>query len=331
MLRYAFKRLVALIPVLLGVALLIFTIMYFTPGDPARLQLGDQATEEQLATWREARDLDKPFVVQFAKYIWGIVSRADFGISYKTGKPVSTAILERFPTTFVLAMATCFVGMLVGILLGVVAANHQNTWIDSLARIFGIVGISMPNFWFALLLILIFAVRLRWFPVSGWYGPKYMVLPAVALGMAHAATLMRITRSSMLDCIRQDYVTTARAKGQKESVITRHHIFRNALIPILTAVGSAFGVALGGALITEQIFSIPGLGSLMVNAITNRDYPQVRGSVLLLAASYSLVNLLVDLLYAAVDPRIKAQYSGKKKKKKQPENVKPEAKEATVA
>lgn len=329
MLRYALKRLLALLPVLLGVALLIFTIMYFTPGDPAVLQLGDQATEQQLADWRAARDLDKPFFVQFGKYIWGIVSRGDFGISYKTGKAVSTAILERFPTTFVLAMATCLVAMVVGILLGIVAANHQNTWIDSLARIFGIVGISMPNFWFALLLILVFAVKLRMFPVSGWYGPKYMVLPAIALGLAHAASLMRITRSSMLDCIRQDYVTTARAKGQTEGVITRHHILRNAMIPIITAAGTAFGVALGGALITEQIFSIPGLGSLMVNAITNRDYPQVRGSVLLLATSYSLVNLLVDLLYAAIDPRIKALYQSGKKKKKKAE--KPEEKEAAEA
>ena len=165
-------------------------------------------------------------------------------------------------------------------------------------------------------MILWFAVDLKWFPVSGWYGPKYLVLPALTMGLTFTASLMRTTRSSMLDCIRQDYVITARAKGQKERVITYHHVFRNALIPIITAAGSAFGIALCGAVVTEQVFSIPGLGSLMVNAITTRDYPLVRGSVLLLAVSFSLVNLLVDLLYACVDPRIKAQFAGKSLKKK---------------
>lgn len=309
MLRYLLKRLLALIPVLLGVAFLIFTMMYFTPGDPAAMVLGDQASEEQLNEWRAARDLDKPFLEQFGKYIWGIVSQGDFGISYKTGKNVTSALLERFPTTFVLAIATCVIAMVLGVLLGILAANHQGTWIDSVLRVFGMAGVSMPIFWLGLLMILWFAVDLKWFPVSGWYGPKYLVLPALTMGLTFTASLMRTTRSSMLDCIRQDYVITARAKGQKERVITYHHVFRNALIPIITAAGSAFGIALCGAVITEQVFSIPGLGNLMVNAITTRDYPLVRGSVLLLAVSFSLVNLLVDLLYACVDPRIKAQFA----------------------
>ena len=316
MLRYLLKRLLALIPVLLGVAFLIFTMMYFTPGDPAAMVLGDQASEEQLNEWRAARDLDKPFLEQFGKYIWGIVSQGDFGISYKTGKNVTSALLERFPTTFVLAIATCVIAMVLGVLLGILAANHQGTWIDSVLRVFGMAGVSMPIFWLGLLMILWFAVDLEWFPVSGWYGPKYLVLPALTMGLTFTASLMRTTRSSMLDCIRQDYVITARAKGQKERVITYHHVFRNALIPIITAAGSAFGIALCGAVVTEQVFSIPGLGSLMVNAITTRDYPLVRGSVLLLAVSFSLVNLLVDLLYACVDPRIKAQFAGKSLKKK---------------
>ena len=316
MLRYLLKRLLALIPVLLGVAFLIFTMMYFTPGDPAAMVLGDQASEEQLNEWRAARDLDKPFLEQFGKYIWGIVSQDDFGISYKTGKNVTSALLERFPTTFVLAIATCVIAMVLGVLLGILAANHQGTWIDSVLRVFGMAGVSMPIFWLGLLMILWFAVDLKWFPVSGWYGPKYLVLPALTMGLTFTASLMRTTRSSMLDCIRQDYVITARAKGQKERVITYHHVFRNALIPIITAAGSAFGIALCGAVVTEQVFSIPGLGSLMVNAITTRDYPLVRGSVLLLAVSFSLVNLLVDLLYACVDPRIKAQFAGNSLKKK---------------
>ncbi len=316
MLRYFIRRLLTLIPVLLGVALLIFTMMYFTPGDPAAIVLGDQASETQIAEWRAARDLDKPFFEQFGKYIWGIVSRGDFGISYKTGKNVTSALLERFPTTFVLAIATCAVAMVLGVLLGILAANHQGTWVDNVLRIFGMAGVSMPIFWLGLLMILWFAVELKWFPVSGWYGPKYIVLPAMTMGLTFTASLMRTTRASMLDCIRQDYATTARAKGQRESVITYHHVFRNALIPIITVAGSTFGIALCGAVITEQVFSIPGLGSLMVNAITTRDYPLVRGSVLLLAVSFSLVNLLIDMLYAYVDPRIKAQFVGKAAKRK---------------
>lgn len=311
MLRYLIRRLLALIPVLLGVAFLIFTMMYFTPGDPATIILGDQASPEQLAEWRAVRGLDKPFLQQFGKYIADIVFRGDFGVSYKTGKNVTSSLLERFPTTFVLAIATCAIAILLGVLLGILAANNQGSWIDNILRIFGMAGVSMPIFWLGLLLILWFAVQLKWFPVSGWYGSKYVVLPALTMGLTFTASLMRTTRSSMLDCIKQDYVVTARAKGQTEHVITYHHVLRNALIPIITAAGSAFGISLSGAVITEQVFSIPGLGSLMVNAISTRDYPLIRGSVLLLAVSFSMVNLLVDFLYAFVDPRIKAQFSGK--------------------
>jgi len=316
MLRYFLKRLLAMIPVLLAVTFLIFTMMYFTPGDPATIILGDQASPEQVAKWRAARDLDKPFFQQFGNYLWKIVSRGDFGISYKTGKNVTSALLERFPTTFILAIATCVIAILLGVFLGILAANRQGTWIDNILRLFGMVGVSMPIFWLGLLLILWFAVQLKMFPVSGWYGPKYVVLPALAMGLTFTASIMRTTRSSMLDCIKQDYVTTALAKGQSDNVITYHHVLRNALIPIITAAGSVFGIALAGAVITEQVFSIPGLGSLMVNAITTRDYPLIRGSVILLAVSFSMVNLLVDFLYALVDPRIKAQFAGKAAKRK---------------
>jgi len=291
-------------------------MMYFTPGDPATIILGDQASPEQVAKWRAARDLDKPFFQQFGNYLWKIVSRGDFGISYKTGKNVTSALLERFPTTFILAIATCVIAILLGVFLGILAANRQGSWIDNILRLFGMVGVSMPIFWLGLLLILWFAVKLKWLPVSGWYGPKYIVLPAITMGLTFTASIMRTTRSSMLDCIKQDYVVTALAKGQSDRVITYHHVLRNALIPIITAAGSVFGIALAGAVITEQVFSIPGLGSLMVNAITTRDYPLIRGSVVLLAVSFSMVNLLVDFLYAFVDPRIKAQFSGKTAKRK---------------
>ncbi|MDO4492456.1 MAG: ABC transporter permease [Clostridia bacterium] len=321
MLRYFLKRIVALIPVLLAVSFLIFTMMYLTPGDPATMVLGDQASPEQLAEWRAARDLDKPFLQQFGSYIWKIVAHGDFGISYKTGKNVTQSLLERFPTTFVLAVATCIIASVLGVLLGILAANRQNTWVDSLLRVFGMAGVSMPIFWLGLLMIMWFAVKMHWFPVSGWKGPQYVVLPAVTMGLTFMANLLRTTRSSMLDCVRQDYVTTARAKGQKESVITYHHVLMNALIPIITAAGSTFGIALCGAVVTEQTFSIPGLGTLMVSAISTRDYPLVRGSVLLLAVSFSVVNLLMDMLYAAVDPRVKAQFAAKGGKRKKKETA----------
>lgn len=328
MLRYIIKRILTLIPVLFCVAFLIFTMMYMSRGDPATIILGDQATEEQLAQWRAVRGLDKPFWEQFGSYIWGIITRGDFGISYKTGQHVTQSLLERFPTTFVLAVATCAIATVFGVLLGILAANRQGTWVDNLLRVLGMAGVSIPIFWLGLLMIIWFAVDRHWFPVSGWYGPRYIVLPALTMGLTFTANIMRTTRSSMLDCIRQDYVITARAKGQKESVITWHHVLRNALIPIITAVGNVFGISLCGAVITEQVFSIPGLGSLMINAINTRDYPLVRGSVLLLAASFAVVNLLVDLLYAFVDPRIKAQFVGSaRRKKKQP----PQAKEARQA
>lgn len=316
MFRYIVKRVLMLIPVLFCVAFLIFTMMYFSRGDPATMILGDQATQEQLDEWRQEHGLDKPFWEQFVNYIWGIVSRGDFGTSYHSGVSVTESIMERFPTTFVLAVATCFIAIICGVLLGILAANHQGTWIDNVLRILGMAGVSVPIFWLGLLMILWFAVDRQWFPVSGWYGPKYVVLPAVTMGLTFTASLMRTTRSSMLDCIRQDYVITARAKGQKERVITYHHVLRNALIPIITAAGSTFGISLCGAVITEQVFSIPGLGSLMINAINNRDYPLVRGSVLMLATSFGVVNLLVDILYACVDPRIKAQFVGSARRKK---------------
>jgi peptide/nickel transport system permease protein len=330
MLRYIVKRILALIPVLFCVAFLIFTMMYFSRGDPATMTLGDQATEEQLAEWRAARGLDKPFWQQFGSYIWGIVSRGDLGVSYKTGQHVTQSLLERFPTTFVLAVATCAIAIVFGVLLGILAANRQGTWVDNLLRVLGMAGVSIPIFWLGLLLILWMAVEHQWFPVSGWYGPRYVVLPALTMGLTFTASIMRTTRSSMLDCIRQDYVTTARAKGQRESVITYHHVLRNALIPIITAAGNVFGISLCGAVITEQVFSIPGLGSLMINAINTRDYPLVRGSVLLLATSFAVVNLLVDLLYACVDPRIKAQFvssarTGAKKPEEEPADKKPGA------
>ncbi len=315
MLVYIIKRIFAMIPVLLGVSLLIFSILFLVPGDPASLVLGEQASEEVKEEWRDKYGLNDPFWVQYFDYMKDIVTKGDFGNSYKTGRPITQTIMERFPNTFLLASLASVAAMILGMSLGIIAAINKNTIIDTIVGIFGMIGVSMPVFWSALLLILFFAVQNPVFPVSGWYGPRYWVLPSIALAFHHTASIMRITRSSVLDCIRQDYVRTARAKGQNESFIIFHHVLKNAMIPIITAVGQMFGIAIGGAVILEQIFSIPGLGRLMVDGINARDYPQVRGSVLLLALSISVVNLIMDILYAFVDPRIKSQFKGTSKRK----------------
>ncbi|MCD8123868.1 MAG: ABC transporter permease [Lachnospiraceae bacterium] len=316
MIRYACRRIIAMIPVLIGVTIFIFALLALTPGDPATLVLGENASLEALEAWRESYGLNDSLPVQYLNYMKGLL-HGDLGNSYRTGESVTSAIMQRFPTTVLLATIAVTLAIIIGLLFGIAAANHQNTWLDTILRIFGMFGISVPAFWLDLMLIIFFGVTLRILPVSGWYGPRYWILPGIASALIHAANIVRITRSSMLDNIRMDYVRTARAKGQTENYITYHHVLRNALIPIMTTAGSAYALALGGAMITEQIFSIPGIGVLMLTAINNRDYPLIRGCVIVLASTTCLVNLLVDLLYAAVDPRIKAQYKnyGKRKKK----------------
>lgn len=315
--RYVVKRLLMLIPVVIGVSFLIFALMYFAPGDPAAMALGESATPQAIERWNEEHGLNNPFFVQYGKYMYNIITEFDFGTSYRTGRSVTDMLIKRFPVTLLLALPTTLVSLMIGAFLGIMAAKYQGTWIDTLMRVIGMFGVSMPGFWLSLMMMLFLAVKLRWLPVSGFYGPKYLVLPIVSMTFYGVATLVRITRSSMLDCSRQDYVRTARAKGQSEGKITRHHILRNALIPIVTSAGQHFGAMLGGSLVQEQIFNIPGLGILLVSAINNRDYPQIRGSIILLAVSFCLVNLLVDIIYAYIDPRIKAQYQGASRRRKQ--------------
>ena len=308
MIQYIIKRLLHMIPVLLGVSFLIFTILYLTPGDPAQIILTSEATPEMREAWRDQYGLNDPFLVQYFNFIGGIVLRGDWGTNYVSGRSVTSDIMLRFPNTFLLACLTTAIAFVIGILLGIFTAKHQNTWLDTTFSTVGMVGISMPQFWLGLLLLILFALNLKWFPMAGFSGPKYWVLPSVALGVQNAAILMRFTRTSVLECIRQDYVRTARAKGQTERVITRHHIVRNALIPIITTVGGTFGGALGHAMVIEQVFSINGLGRLMVEAIAVRNYSIIRAAVLLLAVSFSVIYLILDLLYAAVDPRIRADF-----------------------
>lgn len=310
MLKYALKRMLMLVPVLIGVALIIFSLLYITPGDPARLILGEQVSEEAIKEFRDKQGLNDPFGVQFVSYIYKAVRYGDIGHSYVTKKPVIQEVIAAFPATFKLALLAVLVAAAIGIPLGIVSAVKQYSFIDSVAMLFAMIGISMPSFWLGLLLILFFSVELGWFPSSGFDTPAAMVLPAIALGLQSMALITRMTRSSMLEVIRQDYIRTARSKGQLEKIIIWRHALGNALIPIITVVGLQFGNILGGAVLTESIFSIPGIGRLMVDAIKMRDYPVVQGGVLCIAISFSIVNLCVDLAYAWVDPRIKTQYKG---------------------
>lgn len=306
---YAFvmRRILLMVPVLIGVTIIIFLLQSFTPGDPASLVLGSDVTEQEKYDWREKYDLNDSIIVQYAKYISG-VAQGDFGVSYRTGKSITRTIFERWPTTFLLALMSVFISVSLGMILGIMAAMNRNNWIDSFARFLGMLGISIPNFWFALLLIITFALNLRWLPVSGFYGPRYWVLPAMTLGILGSASILRITRSAMLDNINADFIRTARSKGQKERKIIVHHILGNAMIPITTSIGGLFAISLGGTIVLEQIFAIAGLGKLMIDAINQRDYPLLRGSVLLIAISTSIINLLVDIIYAAIDPRVKAAF-----------------------
>lgn len=308
MYKYILKRLLMMIPVLLGVMIAVFTITYFTPGDPARLLLGDGATKEAVEQVHEELGIDDPYIEQLGRYIGKIVFHFDFGTSYISKKPVTQEILQRFPTTLKLASYSVAISVIVGVLMGIVSATRQYSIFDRLATSFALIGVSMPTFWAGLMAIIVFSVTLGWLPPSGSYGPKYWIMPAAILGLHGAATIMRMTRSSMLEVIRQDYIRTARAKGQSERIVIMYHALKNAMIPIVTVIGMQFGVLLGGSVLVESVFALPGLGKYIIDSINMRDNPVVQGSVLFLALSFSFVNLAVDILYGFLDPRIKSQY-----------------------
>ena len=309
LIKYIIRRILLLIPVIIGVTFIVFSLMYITPGDPARIVLGESAPEASVQQLREEMGLNKPFIVQYGSYLKNLVVKQDIGKSYITKRPVLKELAACFPSTLKLAAIYMIFAILLGIPIGIISAVKQYSWFDSVSMIFALIGISMPVFWLGLLLILLFSVKLHLLPASGFSSIKYMILPAVSLGAQSVAVITRMTRSSMLEVIRQDYIRTAKAKGQKERIVVLRHALRNALIPIITVVGLQFGGLLGGAVLTESIFSIPGIGRLMVESIKMRDYPVVQGGVLFIAIMFSIVNLLVDLLYAYVDPRIKSQYS----------------------
>lgn len=306
MFKYIMRRLAFLIPVLIGVSFIVFTLLHITPGDPAKMMLGEQADAQAIESLRNELGLNDPFLVQYGSYVKKIVTEGDIGTSYSTKRPVLTEILEVFPNTLKLATAATVVAIIMGITFGIISAVRQYSIIDSIITVIALLGISMPMFWVGLLMILLFSVRLNWLPPSGLDSIQAMIMPAIALGAQSIAVITRMTRSSMLEVIRMDYIRMAKSKGQEEKVIIFRHAFKNALIPIITVIGLQFGMLLGGAIITESVFSIPGLGRLMIDSIKTRDFPVVQGVVLFMAVAFSLVNLLVDLLYSYVDPRIRA-------------------------
>lgn len=316
MVKYIIKRLLWMIPIVLGVTVLVFTLMCFTPGNPAETILGATATQEDLDAKTEELGLNDPYIVRLGNYLMQVYVRHDLGSSWITKVDIMSSIAEKLPRTMILSLVTMLIAFGVGIPLGIVAATHQNQWQDSLSMVFALIGVAIPNFWLALLLIILFSVKLGWLPAMGIdAGIKSYILPALAACMGSLATCARQTRSSMLDVIRSDYITTARSKGVPESAVVFKHALKNALIPIITMAGSTFGHLLGGMIIIETVFSIPGMGNYIIGAVNNRDYPVVQGGTIFLAITFSLCMLLVDLLYAAVDPRIKAQYAGGSKKK----------------
>lgn len=312
MYKYILKRLVMLIPVIIGVTFIVFFILNLAPGDPAAIILGDQATAEALEMKREELGLNDPLLVRYGNYMLGVL-KGDLGTSYKNSISVWDQVIERFPNTAILAVCGIFIALVIGIPVGILSAKKQYSALDNVSMVLALVGVSMPNFWSGLLLVMLFSLTLGWLPSQGMgdgFIPllKSLVLPSITLGINSCAMVARMTRSSMLEVIRQDYIYTARAKGVDEKKITTRHMLRNALIPIITAVGLQFGTLLGGAMLAETVFSWPGLGRLMVDSIKSRDIPMVLGCVIFLATMFTVVNLLVDIIYAFVDPRIKSIY-----------------------
>lgn len=318
MARYILKRILMLIPVMLGVILVVYIFSALSKDDPVTLILGGNASEEQQQAYREKYGLDDPLPIQYANYVIGLVTKGDLGHSYTNDRPVVEDMQTRFPITIKLALLAIVVSVVIGIPLGVVSAVKQYTFTDSAVLGGSVVITSVPDFWLALMLILLFSVRLGWLPSYGIQTWKGWVLPIVVASLSSLGKLVRTTRASMLEAIRQDYIRTARAKGQKEKVITYNHALRNSLIPVISTIGNTVGVQLGGCIIVENVFGLPGIGTYLVTAIGNRDYPQILGSVTILALTFTLLNLVIDLCYAMVDPRVRTNFVSKKKKKPAP-------------
>ncbi len=316
MARYIARRLLLMIPVLLGVITIVFILLHTTSGDPARIILGDNAPQEAYDKLNEEMGFNDPLPVQYGRYLYNLIVKRDMGNSYSTGRSVIGEIKNRFKNTMQLAVMSAIVTLILSAPLGVIAAIRQYSWMDNFSTTMALIMSSMPNFFLGLLLSLLFALKLKWLPAAGWKHWQNYILPVLTVALHATAGSMRQTRSAMLEIIRQDYIRTARAKGQTELKVVWHHAFKNALIPIITIVAVQIGTLLGGAVVAETVFSIPGLGKYMVEAIKIRDYPVVQGGVLVLSIMFSLVNLAADILYAFIDPRIKAQFGSRARRLK---------------
>ena len=314
MVRYVIKRLLMTLLVVVIASIVIFTLVYFVPGDPASVLLGN-VSEEELLYKRQELGLEDPYFVQLGKFLYNAFFRFDLGVSWVRGVDVVEGLVQRLPYTLIMGVVMVLLSTVIGIPLGVIAAIHQNKWQDRLTMAVAMFCISVPDFWLALMMIRIFSLTLGWLPSFGAEGLSSYILPVIAGAINGIGVLARQTRSSMLEVIRSDFITTARAKGLKESVVVYKHMLKNALIPVITVIGTSLSKAVAGIVIIEQIFSLPGVGTYLTGGITTRDYPIIRGCVIILAVFNAILMLFVDLGYAFVDPRIKAQYAGQRKKR----------------
>lgn len=306
--RYILRRLLSLIPILLVISFLVYFMMSLT-GDPVATMMGEEATEEQMEVMRESLGLNDPFIVRYGRYIWGVL-QGDFGTDL-AGKDVFSMFMSRFPYTVLLAFVGLFVAVIFAIPLGIIAAVKQNTWVDTAISTISVAGLSIPSYWLGLMLMIEFSIKLGWLPTSGFSGIKSIIMPGICAGLMWAALIARTTRSSMLDCIRADFLRTARAKGVSEKLVILRHAFKNALIPILTTIGSTFSNLIGGVVVVETVFSWPGIGNLIISSVRSNEYTLVTGCVILTTVFVALTLLLIDILYAYFDPRIKASYTRK--------------------
>ncbi|HBY99367.1 MAG: ABC transporter permease [Ardenticatenaceae bacterium] len=307
MVRYILRRLVLFIPVALGITIIVFVLIRFAPGDPIYTMLGLDYSKEAAEGLRHQLGLDRPIPVQYAFWV-GRVLRGELGRSFFSREPVLAMILRRLPTTVMLTITSMSVALLISVPTGIISARWKDTIIDNVSRLVAILGVSIPVFWLGLMLLVVFGAYLRWFPIGGTvqeYGPKALVLPSIALGSGFTALLTRMIRSNLIETLGEDYIRTARAKGLTDNKVYFHHALKNALIPVITVVGLQFGTLLGGAVLTETIFNLPGLGRLLVDAINARDYPIIQGCVLTISFFFVVANLVVDVMYGFIDPRIR--------------------------
>ena len=310
MIKYILGRILQMIPVVLAVSFIIFTIMSFTPGDAAMMMLGEEATPEALAELREEMGLNDPFLIQYFNYLKDAL-RGDFGISYRTKEPVFSETFARFPTTLKIVGLGILLSVIISIPIGVMAAVKQYSIFDNITLFFSLITNCLPNFWIGMLLMLVFSLFLGWLPATGIDSWKHYLMPLAALSLSSISSYVRLTRSTMLETIRQDYIRTARAKGASEKTVIFKHALRNSLLPIITVAGTNFGYLIGGTIMIEAVFAIPGMGSLLINSVRGKDTPMVMANVLFVAVMAGVINLIVDVIYTFVDPRVKSRFAGK--------------------